>query len=290
MVIKIFTPLEKTPYFRGKLKEEQFGMGLKPLSNFLTGFTIFFLLSTLGAAHGATIGERFHERTKHTWAQIFRDLITPKPAMPPQFKEYKGKRIRLPSPEFKGIYLEDALLKRRSMRDYANIPLTIAELSQLLFSAQGITGRIYGTLLRTAPSAGALYPFEIYIIVNNVETLKRGIYHYSVRDHSIVLIKEGDFTREVMRASLEQEMMKDAGAVFVLSAIFDRMRSKYGERGFRYVYMEAGHISQNIYLQATSLGVGSVVVGAFLDDAINKLIGVDGEKEAVIALHAVGKL
>lgn len=253
-------------------------------------FTVFFLLFTLGTAHGATIGERFHERTKHTWTQILRDLITPKPAMPPRFKEYEGKTIKLPDPEFRGMYLEDALLKRRSVRNYADEPLLIAELSQLLFSAQGVTGRIHGTLLRTAPSAGALYPFEVYIIVNNVKTLEKGIYHYCVRTHSIVLIREGDFKREITRVSLEQEMMGDAGVVFVLSAVFDRMRSKYGERGFRYVYMEAGHISQNIYLQATSLGLGSVVVGAFLDRATNELIGVDGKNEAVIALHAVGKL
>lgn len=245
---------------------------------------------TYQITYSATIGEKFHKDTKHTWAQIFKEIIIPKPAMPPEFKEYpKLPKIKLPNPEFRGISIEEALRKRRSIREYSKKSLTLSEMSQLLWAAQGITGKIYGTFLRTAPSAGALYPFEIYIFVNNVNNLKNGIYHFSLRDHSIVLIKEGDFRDKLLRASLEQEMVRDAAAVFVLSAIFDRTRSKYGERGYRYVYMEAGHISQNIYLQATSLGLGTVVVGAFADDKINELIGIDGRKEAVIAIQPVGR-
>lgn len=239
----------------------------------------------------ATIGENFHEETKHTWIKVFKEILTPKPSKPPDFKEYPNlQKIKLPDPDFKGIPVEEALKKRRSVREYAKKPLSIEELSQLLFAAQGITGKMYGTYLRTAPSAGALYPYEIYIFVNNVNKLKNGLYHYSIKDHSVVLLKEGDFRDKLLKAALQQEMVRDAGIVFVLSAIFDRTRSKYGERGYRYVYMEAGHISQNIYLQATSLGLGSVVIGAFLDDEINKLIGIDGKKEAVIAIHTVGKL
>ena len=251
---------------------------------------IFFIFLFSTPSFGSTIGERFHSETRHTWTQIMKDIFISKPPMAEQFKEYKGHKINLPKPEYKGMTFEDALLKRRSIREYSTKPLTLSELSQLLFSAQGITGRIYGTYLRTAPSAGGLYPFEIYIVANNINGLKKGIYHYSVKDHSMVLIKEGDFRKEIMRSSLDQEMMRDAGVVFVLSAVFDRTRSKYGERGFRYVYMEAGHISQNIYLQATSLGLGSVVVGAFIDDSVNELIGLDGKKEAAIALHAVGSI
>ncbi len=212
------------------------------------------------------------------------------PAMPPPFKDYKGEKITLPKPEFKGLSLEEALRKRRSVREYTAKPLTLKALSQLLFSAQGVTGNVSGTLLRTAPSAGALYPCEVYIIVNNVKGLKKGIYHYSVRDHSIVLMKEGDFRKEAMNASLGQEAVGDAGAVFVLSAAFDRTRSKYGDRGMRYIYMEAGHINQNISLQAASLGLGSVVIGAFVDDDMNALVMVDGKKEAVIVIQAVGTM
>ncbi len=123
-----------------------------------------------------------------------------------------------------------------------------------------------------------------------MEDFSCGIYHYSVLDHALELIKPGDFRNQIISAGLKQEMLGDGVVTFVLSAIFDRVRHKYGERGFRYVYIEAGHISQNISLQAVSLGLGSVTVGAFLDENVNKLIGVDGLKEAVIYLHAVGRL
>lgn len=250
-----------------------------------------FVTSLFSIAQGASIGEKFHEDTKITRTQVQKDIVTPKPAMPPPFKEYQGKiKITLPKPEFKGMSLEDAIVKRRSIRDYVKKPLTLTQLSQLLFASQGVTGKIHNILLRSVPSAGALYPFEIYAVINNVESLKAGLYHYSIKDHSIVLIKEGNFKKELLHAALGQSMVEDAGVVFVLSAIFDRTKSKYGERGYRYVYMEAGYISQNIYLEATSLGLGSVVIGAFDDDDVNKLIGVDGKKEAVIALHVVGRL
>ncbi|MCX7912952.1 MAG: SagB/ThcOx family dehydrogenase [Thermodesulfovibrionales bacterium] len=253
--------------------------------------SVSFIFCTSSIAYCETIGERFHRETKHTRVQVLKDLIAPKPPKPSDFKEYTNKpKIKLPPADFRGISFEDALLKRRSIREYSKGAITLRELSQLLFSAQGITGKIYGTYLRTAPSAGALYPFEIYVIANNVEQLKQGIYHYSVRDHSIVLLKEGDFKKDLLKASIDQEMVRDAGVVFLLSAIFDRTRSKYGERGYRYVYMEAGHISQNLYLQATSIGLGSTVIGAFFDDDINRLIDVDGKKEAVIAVQTVGKL
>lgn len=198
--------------------------------------------------------------------------------------------MRLPKPEFKGLILEDALLKRRSVREYTKRPLSLKDLSQLLFAAQGVTERSWGIDLRTAPSAGALYPFEIYIVVNRVEGLKAGTYRYSAKDHSIVIISEGEFSGDISDAALGQDAIMEVGALFVLSAVFNRTRSKYGERGFRYVYMEAGHISQNIYLQAVSLGLGSVMVGAFRDDEVNRLIGVDGAKETVISIHAVGSV
>ena len=143
---------------------------------------------------------------------------------------------------------------------------------------------MHGQALRSAPSAGALYPFEIYVVVHNVEGLEPGIYHYAVRDHQLEVAATGDFRAQ----ALQQAMLGEADAAFVLAAVFDRSRHKYGERGYRYVYMEAGHISQNIGLQAVSLGLGSVGVGAFLDSEVNKLIGVDGSKEAAIYLQAVG--
>ena len=236
-------------------------------------------------------GERFHHETSLTWRGVIGDVFRSKPKKPSQYKNYPdSKIIKLPKPEYRGIPLEEAIGKRRSVRNYSSKPLTMSQLSQLVFSAQGITGKLYDQSLRTAPSAGALYPMEVYVIANDVEDLPRGIYHYAVLNHSLELVKSGDFRKEITAAGLEQEMLGDADVTFVLSAVFDRIRHKYGERGFRYAYIEAGHISQNIYLQAVSLGLGSVSVGAFLDEEINNLIGVDGQTEAVIYLHAVGTL
>ncbi len=238
-----------------------------------------------------SIGERFHHETSLTWIGALGDLIRSKPKKPSPYKYYPGaKVIKLPTPAYRGMILEDTVRKRRSVRDYSSEAIHIDQLSQLLFSAQGITGKMYGTPLRTAPSAGALYPFEIYLIVNNVEDLPRGIYHYSVLTHALELVKSGDFRGKMISAGLKQEMLGDSGVTFALSAIFDRVRHKYGERGFRYAYIEAGHISQNISLQAVSLGLGSVTVGAYIDEKVNQLIGVDGYKEAVVYLHAVGNL
>lgn len=238
-----------------------------------------------------SIGERFHKESSITWLGVLGDMLRSKPKQPPQYKTYpKAKLIKLPAPEYHGMILEDAIRKRRSLRNYSKKAITLSQLSQLVFAAQGVTGKTYGQLLRTTPSAGALYPFEIYLIVNSVDDLQRGIYHYSVQRHALELIKSGDFRNDITKAGLDQDMLGDSSVTFVFAAIFDRLRHKYGERGVRYAYMEAGHISQNIYLQATSLGLGSVGVGAFLDENLNKLIGLDGFKEAAIYIHAVGTL
>ncbi len=236
-----------------------------------------------------SIGERFHKETSFTLRGSMGDVLRTKPQQPPQYKTYPdAEKVELPKPEYTGMTVEETIKKRRSIHNYSQKPISKKQLSQLLFAAQGITGKMYGKALRTAPSAGALYPFEIYVIANNVQDLRQGIYHYSVLDHTLELVRPGDFRRQITDAGLSQQMLGDAGATFVLSAIFDRVCYKYGERGYRYVYMEAGHISQNIYLQAVSLELGSVCVGAFSDERVNKLIDVDGVNEAVIYLHPVG--
>jgi SagB-type dehydrogenase family enzyme len=207
------------------------------------------------------------------------------------YKTYPGaKMIKLPQPNFQGIPVEEAIKKRRSVRSYSKKALTLPQLSQLLFSAQGITGSVSGFGLRAAPSAGALYPIEVYLVVNNVEALSRGIYHYNVQKHAVELLKEGDFRKEIINAGLWQDTLGEAQVTFVLSAVFERTQRKYKDRSLRYIYMEAGHISQNISLQAVSLGLGSVCVGAFYDEQVNRLIGLDGTAESAIYLQAVGTL
>jgi SagB-type dehydrogenase family enzyme len=238
-----------------------------------------------------SIGERFHHETSLTWLGALGDAFRGKPEEPPQYKTYPGAEIiELPEPVYRGLVLEEAIAGRRSVRNYSTNAMTSLQLSQLLFAAQGITGKTYDQYLRTAPSAGATYPFEIYVVVHNVENLPQGIYHYAVLEHGLALVRSGDFRDEITGAGLDQEMLGDADVVLVMSAIFNRTRHTYLERGFRYVYIEAGHISQNLYLEAVSLGLGSVAVGAFLDEKINELIGVDGHNEAAVYLQAVGTL
>lgn len=236
-----------------------------------------------------SLGERFHQETSVTRDGIAADRSRSKPDKPAPFKTYPdAPEVELPPPDFRGMTVEESLLKRRSRRNYTDKAMSVSDLSQLLFSAQGVTGKTSDHLLRTAPSAGALYPYEIYVVVMNVKDIDQGIYHYAVQNHRLELIKSGDFREKMASAALSQEVMNNADIIFVLSAIFDRTRHKYGERGVRYVYIEAGHISQNIFLQAVSLKLGSVCVGAFFDQKVNELIGIDGRKEAAIYLHAVG--
>ena len=245
------------------------------------------------AEAGATpsIGQRFHGETSLGLKGAPADALTSKPAMPPLYKTYKkAKVIKLPKAASGAMTVEQAIDKRRSVRTYTKEAMTMAELSRLLHAAQGITAGFHGHDLRAAPSGGALYPFEIYPVVNNVKGLDDGIYHYKVADHALELVKAGDFSGAIEKAGLGQSMLGDADVTFVMSAVFDRSRCKYGERGLRYIYMEAGHISQNIWLQAVSLGMGSAVAGAFLDDKANKLLGLDGKDEAVLYMQAVGTI
>jgi SagB-type dehydrogenase family enzyme len=182
--------------------------------------------------------------------------------------------------------VEEAIERRRSRRDFADRPLPLEELSRLLHLAQGITEPSYP--LRAAPSAGALYPIEVYPVVNGVSQLAQGVYHYSVQHHALDLIREGDYRLALTAFALGQEMAGQAAVTFVLTALWQRLRWKYRERSYRYALLEAGHIAQNLYLGATSRGQNCVAIGAFLDDDINRLVGVDGEEESALYLVAVG--
>jgi SagB-type dehydrogenase family enzyme len=167
--------------------------------------------------------------------------------------------------------VEEALLKRRSVRSYSDAPLTLAEVSQLLWAAQGITDPARG--FRTAPSAGALYPLEVYLVAGNVEGLTSGVYKYEPAAHGLRSVISGDQQTELYHAALGQSAVKDAPAIMVLSAVYERTTGKYGERGIRYVHMEAGHAAQNVLLEAVALGLGGVGMGAFDDDAVRTVTG-----------------
>lgn len=197
----------------------------------------------------------------------------------------QNRRIQLPSPRTAGtVSVEEALTKRRSIRSYNNDPLTLEEVSQLIWAAQGITEKGWGG--RTAPSAGATYPLEVYIVVNRVRGLDPGIYHYVPGEHVLELLKTGNLGREISAASLGQEMVEKAAINIVIAAVFERTTARYGDRGRRYVYMEVGHVGQNLYLQAEALGLGTVAVGAFYDNRVKTLLGLD---EDVLYIMPVGR-
>lgn len=170
------------------------------------------------------------------------------------------------------VSVEEALAKRRSIREYADKPLAIDQVMQLAWAAQGITKPEHG--FRTSPSAGGTYPLEIYVVTRNsgVTELEAGIYRYEPRDHTIVKIIGGDFSTKLMEAALDQEWVGAAPVNFVIAAVFERTTAKYGERGVRYVWQETGHAAQNIYLQATALGLGNVVIGAFHDTKVQAIL------------------
>ncbi len=184
--------------------------------------------------------------------------------------------VKLPPPVLDGgVSLEKALSERRSVRQYQDRPLSLADLSQLLWAAQGVTGT---GGKRTAPSAGALYPLNVYVVAGNVSGLPAGIYAYDPQRHELRRIAEGDARPALSAAALRQSQIKSAPAVFVISAVYERTTVKYGERGIRYVHMEAGHAAENVYLQATARKLGTVVVGAFDDDEVRKVVSMtDGE-------------
>ena len=235
-------------------------------------------------------GSKFHEASALNLVRMMRYILPSKPP-PPVPKSYPAaKRIELPSVKGPGESLYKSISRRRSVRNYSNEELTLVELSQLCWAASGVSGRIGGYRLRTAPSAGALYPLELYLMVNRVNSVPRGIYHYHPHDHVLEEVRLGDFSGSLTRAALGQDMTGGSAVTFIISSIFSRITSKYDVRGYRYAYIEAGHVSQNIYLTATALGLGSVAIGAFFDEKVNDILEIDGIEESSLYLHPVGRL
>jgi SagB-type dehydrogenase family enzyme len=209
---------------------------------------------------------------------------------PELYKRYPGARlVALPEPNpATGLPAAEAILSRRSTRSYSSRPMTADELGQVLALTTGISADRWGSARRTAPSSGALYPIEVYPVVHNVAGLERGVYHYAIREHAVELVRSGDFRSHVVDQGIGQEFLGQCGVVLFVTQILQRMRPKYQDRSYRYGLLEAGHIGENGYLAATSLGLGACGVGAFMDDQINAMLGVDGVDEAVVYMLAVG--
>lgn len=185
-----------------------------------------------------------------------------------------GDVIELPPPSLRsGMEVEESIGRRRSIRSYLKKPLSLQIISQLLWAAQGITEP--RLKFRAAPSAGATYPLEVYVHVKEggVIDLPAGIYKYNPYDHSIKVVRLGDYSKELYEAALWQQWVLNAPINIIITAIYERTTRRYGKRGIRYVHMEVGHVGENIYLQSVALGLGTVAIGAFYDDRVWEILG-----------------
>lgn len=236
------------------------------------------------------IGESFQQETKYHRGHLPGGRLDWS-SQPEVYKPYPSAlKIALSPPQTEGgAPIWDALRQRRSARSFQGTPLQEAHLSQLLWAAQGITARSHGLGLRTAPSAGALYPVETYLVLHAVEGIDPGIYHYAPEHHALDALRSGDFRAEIARAALDQETAYLANLVLVWTAVFQRARWKYRQRAYRYVYLDAGHIAQNVALAAVALGLGSCQIAALYDEEVNALLDVDGIEESAVYMTIVGK-
>ena len=199
----------------------------------------------------------------------------------------EGTRVPLPRAAYDGeTSVEEALRSRRSVRDYSRSALSLDDVSQLLWAAQGITKKREG--LRTAPSAGALYPLEIYLVAGSVDDLPAGIYRYVPKGHDLLGLADGDKRKALADAALGQSWVRRAPMVLVIAAVYERSKRKYGRRGIRYSHIEVGHAAQNVYLQAATLGLGTVIVGAFDDEEVQAVLELPADHEP-LALMPVGR-
>lgn len=202
-----------------------------------------------------------------------------------QVNNIEEEEIKLPRAQKIGkVSVEEAINNRRTIRYYTNKPITLNELSQILWAAQGITTK---DGLRTTPSAGALFPLEIFVLAGNVEKLENGVYRYNPFKHSIKKILRGDYRKHLFDFALGQEQVQTAAANIIITAVYKRTTWKYGERGKRYVDVEAGHCAQNILLQAEALGIGCCPIGAFYDEEVKKLL--NAKEEYPLYIITIGR-
>jgi SagB-type dehydrogenase family enzyme len=236
-----------------------------------------------------TIGEHFQTETKYLRNKSLGDNLD-WINKPETYKSYPSNKTIQLSNQFQEatISLGEILQKRKSIRTFSTKPLSKVDLAYLLWASTGIQRIENSYEFRTYPSAGALYPIETYIAANNVEDLEKGLYHYNVKNHLLEELKHGNFGDTLAHAALDQEMCADAPVVFIWTAIFRRSKWKYSQRAYRYIYLDAGHIAQNLALAAESIKCGSCEAGAFFDDEINSIVGIDGTEESTILLSVVG--
>jgi SagB-type dehydrogenase family enzyme len=251
-----------------------------------------------------SLSELYHENTKINTATAFK-MAPPDnysesdiKAMSQGLKHYKiFPKIKLPTwdelPKNE-ITFDDVIASRRSIREFADTEISLEELSKILYQSYGVTGEItlQGGIkqnLRAAPSAGGLYPAEVYLAVRKVAGLKPGIYHYNVPNHELEVLTTADPIEELYEACLQQEPARQSSVIILMSAVFQRTKRKYNERGYRYALLDIGHLGENIYLACTAQGMAIVTTSGFYDDQINDLLNIDGVDESAVYLAFIGK-
>jgi len=235
-------------------------------------------------------GESFQRATRYE-RQSLRGWQLDWERQPSDHKVYPAEgRVPLPEPLREGgPGLWSLLQRRRSERRYTQESLSLAELAQVLWAGDGMTLAADDMALRTAPSAGALYPIESYVAVHRVADLAAGVWHYDIRRHALDPVRLGDVRVETARAALDQQIALTADAVLLWSAVFERTTWKYRQRGYRYMYMEAGHIAQNTALAALGLGLATCQIAALYDEEANALVGADGQRESVLYMSTLAR-
>lgn len=199
------------------------------------------------------------------------------PAVMVNYPIEDAQMVPLPGLRLSGdMSVEESLRYRRSVREYGARPLTLAEVSQLLWAAQGVTSSEGG---RTAPSAGPRYPLETYLVAGHVSGLETGVYRYRPSDHDLLRVGEGDRRELLAGAALGQEWVANGTVLVVIAAVYERTKERYGDRGVEYVHMERGHAAQNLHLQAVALGLGSVPVAGFHREQVSDILGLSVDEE-----------
>jgi len=225
--------------------------------NYLLGLALILLIFSCGCAPSAN---------------------TPTPTPPSEQESI----IELPEPRYDSdVSIEQSLLQRRSIRSYTGESLTLPEVAQLLWAAQGVTDP---SGFRTAPSAGALYPLELYVVAGDVQDLSSGVYRYDPDEHQLLRTMEGDKRDELADAALGQRFVGEGAIIIVFTAVYERTTGKYGDRGIQYVHMEVGHAAQNLCLQAAAMDLGAVTVGAFYDEEIAELLILPGDEQPLYVI------
>lgn len=240
------------------------------------------------------IGKEFMKKTQYKFMEpSAQSKGLPQPPLELDYDPSK-QAIDLPKPQelaIKDLSLREAIESRESIRKYSDQSLSLMELSWLLWCTQGVK-EVMGTrvTLRTVPSAGARHAFETYLLVNNVNGLQQGLYRFIAIEHKLVLInKDEKIADKITMAALDQSQVKKCNVTFLFVAVLERMKWRYGVRGYRYLHLDAGHVGQNLYLAAENIGCGVCAIAAFEDKKINHFLDLDGEEQFVIYLLTVGK-